>query len=69
MAASTSVGRKVTPTTAQLLGVEPNPPPVWTSMPGPGCPTRPGAGAAEGQSKTSAGRLGRAGLPNPFILG
>lgn len=60
MAASISAVRKDTAPTAQLLGVGPNPPPVWAPVPGPGAPR---AGGAERQGKTSAGRKGRADLP------
>lgn len=63
MAASISVIRKATAPTARLLGVGSNSPPVWAPVPG-----APRAGGAEGQGKTSADRMGRPGLPKPFIL-
>lgn len=66
MAASISAVRKATASTVPLLGVGPRPPPVWAPAPGPSVP---GARGAEGQGKTSAGRMGRDDLPKPSILG
>lgn len=64
MAASISAGRKVTPPATQLLGVEPNPTTSLGADTRTGLPNHSGASGAEGQSKTSAGTLGRAGVPN-----
>lgn len=63
VAASISAVRKATAPTAQLLGLDPTQHQFGhqnqDQVPG----------GAEGQGKTSAGRMGRADLPKPFILG
>lgn len=68
MAVFTSVGRKATLPEAQLLGVEPDLPAVWAPAPPWQDQGRPTTLGLVEQSKTSAGRLGRAGLPKPFIF-